>query len=549
MTSPPDSIIKNSRFTIPLLLGIIVLTVVVLRIRLLDVPLERDEGEYAYMGQLILDGVPPYAEAYNMKFPGIYFLYAAVLAVFGQTHTSIHIGLLLFNLTSVILLYFLGRSIINKWVGVTAAASFAILSMSYHTQGLWANAEHFALPFALAAFLMLRYAMKKDSVASLMLSGMLFGLATVVKQHGAFFGLLGFAYFLISSFQNRTDSRKRTVSRLLIFVAGGVLPILGMLVYLLQAGVFERFYFWAFVYTREYGSQITLSRAPELFLTNFLPILKSSLLIWLVAVIGLVSSTFVGAFRHERTFILSITVAGFLSICTGFFFRPHYFVLLLPAVSLLFGIGVHALTLFFARASRPWLRVGPPLATAVVALVSCLGSHFDVLFQFSPVQATRATYGGNPFPEALAAASFVKERTIQDDKIAVLGNEPEILFYTQRRSATGYIYLYPLMEENFYAASMQKEMIREIETVAPKMLLEVRALPEWYKISDAEERLRKWFSEYTAAHYHLIARYEFTPGANTPALVTDTAALQEHSRQIYWIAIYERSQSGATSSD
>lgn len=40
------------------LLTIIVLTGL-LRYRLLDVPLERDEGEYAYAAQLILEGTPP----------------------------------------------------------------------------------------------------------------------------------------------------------------------------------------------------------------------------------------------------------------------------------------------------------------------------------------------------------------------------------------------------------------------------------------------------------------------------------------------------------
>ena len=43
-----------------------------IRYRLLDVPLERDEGEYAYAGRLILDGVPPYQGIYNMKLPGTY---------------------------------------------------------------------------------------------------------------------------------------------------------------------------------------------------------------------------------------------------------------------------------------------------------------------------------------------------------------------------------------------------------------------------------------------------------------------------------------------
>ncbi|MEI6197319.1 MAG: hypothetical protein WCS42_23640, partial [Verrucomicrobiota bacterium] len=63
---------------------ITVLTLVaVARLRLLNFPLERDEGEYAYAGQLILQGFPPYELAYNMKFPGTYLAYAAIMAVFG----------------------------------------------------------------------------------------------------------------------------------------------------------------------------------------------------------------------------------------------------------------------------------------------------------------------------------------------------------------------------------------------------------------------------------------------------------------------------------
>jgi hypothetical protein len=67
---------------------------IAIRIRLLGVPLERDEGEYAYAGQLILQGVPPYTLAYNMKFPGTYAAYAAIMSIFGQTITGIHLGLL-----------------------------------------------------------------------------------------------------------------------------------------------------------------------------------------------------------------------------------------------------------------------------------------------------------------------------------------------------------------------------------------------------------------------------------------------------------------------
>ena len=47
--------------------------VLAIRIRLLGIPLERDEGEYAYAGQLILQGIPPYEEFTKLKgqmFPG-----------------------------------------------------------------------------------------------------------------------------------------------------------------------------------------------------------------------------------------------------------------------------------------------------------------------------------------------------------------------------------------------------------------------------------------------------------------------------------------------
>ncbi len=59
--------------------GLFLGVVVWVRLRLLGLPLERDEGEYAYMAQQLLQGVLPYTEAHSMKFPGIFFVYAGVL--------------------------------------------------------------------------------------------------------------------------------------------------------------------------------------------------------------------------------------------------------------------------------------------------------------------------------------------------------------------------------------------------------------------------------------------------------------------------------------
>ena len=51
------------RYRAWILVGLTVLFVLGVRVRLREMPLERDEGEYAYSGQLILQGIPPYREA------------------------------------------------------------------------------------------------------------------------------------------------------------------------------------------------------------------------------------------------------------------------------------------------------------------------------------------------------------------------------------------------------------------------------------------------------------------------------------------------------
>src|SRR5450759_1239866 len=54
-------------------IALLVAAVSIIRWRFVEMPLERDEGEYAYFGHLILNGITPYKEAYNMKLPGIYY--------------------------------------------------------------------------------------------------------------------------------------------------------------------------------------------------------------------------------------------------------------------------------------------------------------------------------------------------------------------------------------------------------------------------------------------------------------------------------------------
>ena len=52
-----DRLVRFAWWTVAIIVFGLVLAI---RIRPLGIPLERDEGEYAYAGQLILQGIPPY---------------------------------------------------------------------------------------------------------------------------------------------------------------------------------------------------------------------------------------------------------------------------------------------------------------------------------------------------------------------------------------------------------------------------------------------------------------------------------------------------------
>jgi hypothetical protein len=126
----------------------VLVVVAAARLRLLNFPLERDEGEYAYAGQLMLQGIPPYQLAYNMKFPGTYAAYAAIMALFGQTPAGIHFGVLCLTTLTTLMLFWLGKQILDWTAGMVAATFYAVMAASPAMLGLAGHATHFAAFFA-----------------------------------------------------------------------------------------------------------------------------------------------------------------------------------------------------------------------------------------------------------------------------------------------------------------------------------------------------------------------------------------------------------------
>ena len=174
------------------LLGSIVIIfglVIWVRLRLLGLPLERDEGEYAYISQQIIQGVLPYADSQSMKFPGIFFIYAGILIILGESLSAIHFSVVIVNFATAYFIFLLGKNLFNKHVGIFSAVYFSVFTLSVDLQGLWANAEHFVLLPGVVGLYVLYIA--KDRTSHFFLSGILLGTALLIKQHAVFFCLFG----------------------------------------------------------------------------------------------------------------------------------------------------------------------------------------------------------------------------------------------------------------------------------------------------------------------------------------------------------------------
>jgi hypothetical protein len=484
-----------------LLFGVTVAAVLFARIRLLGLPLERDEGEYAYMGQVLLHGIPPYKLAYSMKFPGTAIVYAVLMSIFGESINGIHLGLILINLLTAGLIFFLGRELLGQLGGIAAASAYCVLSLMPYVLGQAAHATHFVAMFSVAgAFLLLR-ALDRRSKMLIAASGCTFGFALLMKQPGLFFVIFGSVYLFRRDWHAQLRARE-IISRNLIFVIGASAPFLVTCLALWNAGVFEKFWFWTIKYAGQYGNQVSIGEGLQIFANYFWAALGSAWPIWAVAAIGLIVYIINPTLRTRAGFLITFTFFSALAVCPGFYFRPHYFILLLPAVSLLAGAALVA-ALNGLRISAHTVR------TAIILLFAlCLGwplwSEADFFFGRPLAEANRMVNGTNPFPESVKIGEYIRTQSSPSDTIAVLGSEPQIYFYSKRYSATGYIYTYGLMEPQPYAHQMQQEMIREIETARPKFLVLVIVNKSWLAGRDSDQSIFRWVDTYCDANYEEV---------------------------------------------
>jgi hypothetical protein len=239
-------------------------------------------------------------------------------------------------------------------------------------------------------------------------------------------------------------------------------------------------------------------------------------------------------------------LASLAGAAIGLNFRPHYFLQTLPALAALAGIGAAALVERLSpsrRVARGVVLMG--LATTIALLPVAV--HRKLLFADSPETLSHRIYGWNPFPEALAIANHIRGTSRPDESVFIVGSEPQILFHARRRSASRYIFFYPLTGDYPDARERQQEVIDEVRAARPRYVVWVDVVTSLLRTPKSESLVFDATSELIANEYELElvarpdasrTRYEIVHGSEARRWRRAARALPEEA--LPSVAVYRR---------
>ena len=447
------------------LIAAAVLAFVVLRAPFLSVPLERDEGEYAYIAQRMLEGEVPYRDAFDQKPPGVFVAYLLAFAIAGQTALGIHLVLHLWTAAAAAVFYLLMRVLAGGVAAGFALLVFSLASADPSLLGHAANTENWMLlPLVLAAAACVRGWQRGDRLSWVACGGFA-ACACWFKQVALTDACLFAAAVWGDAIIGRAPpGRRKALLRLGLFALGGVLASAPVLLYFGAAGALAPFVDAVFLHNLEYTRSFSGGEGLVNLRTSLESQLPGFALVWGLALMGWWLPGGVPA--RVRHALAAWWLASFAGATIGLHFRPHYFLQTVPALAALAGVGADGLARRLAQRERVSQALVLTSLAALLVLVP-LVAHRELLLADSPAAVSRRIYGLNPFPEAVAIANHIRGNSRPDDRVFIVGSEPQILFLAGRRSATRYIFFYPLTGDYPDARERQQEVIDEVKAARP----------------------------------------------------------------------------------
>ncbi|MDP2674422.1 MAG: glycosyltransferase family 39 protein [Dehalococcoidia bacterium] len=403
----------------------------------LDLPLDRDEGSYAYIGANLTSGIVPYRDVIENKPPGIYVFYA--FATIGPDKvTSVRLATDVLFAASMLLVFAITARTYGRTAGLVAALAMAALGNYYPLEAARANTEQIMLPILLVALWSFQKGLDKGSLRWLVLSGFAGGAALLMKQVAVWPALALLGFLALRAINQR--NWRRSTAEIGAMAAGIVVPLLATAIYFGALGLLDDLYDWVFRLNSLRIRQDWESGRAQL--DNFDPILT----LWTYVALGsLILYPFLPrGKRGWHLLIVAWSLANLVGAKMGLRDFPHYFVPVLPGIAILAGAFISSVSHRLATLIRggPWLRPALAIGVGMGLFAWQADDYVDFYFASTPTEMTITEFGAHGeqiFARSEEIASYVRATTEPEDEILVWAAEAQIYFLSERRAATRYL--------------------------------------------------------------------------------------------------------------
>jgi hypothetical protein len=526
---------KLSIAGLSIVVGLVLLALIILA-PLLYYPFARDHGMYMVVAETMARGGMPYADAWDLKPPGIFFVFRTALGLFGRNMWGVRVLELVFLAATALALGRLGRRLAPGSPAGAIGAAWFLLFLG-HNLNYWhtAQAESFLLlPLVLGLDLSLKAMTETPprAAAAAALSGLCMGLVFIFK----FPNILPFACVLPLAFSSSggagPDGRPRPsrhLPTLAWFAAGSLLPPALAAGWFAAGGAWTQMLDALFVFAPRYAvitaSPGLLAHGFKVFSGFFLSMHGLFLLKWL-ALAGLVVC--LGAKKSPGRFVLPLWLALSLAVIwvQGKFFLYHYLPLYLP-VALLAGVAISRLAAVLAgrvrgtetakrRVLYGLLSIG--LVLPFLCDMGTLSNHWRNALAAHPVSpggpGMEQYSDGTDFSLAadLEMAEYLRQNTGPGDTLFIWGYETLVYFLSDRVPASRFVSHQPLASR-WQMPGWREELLTDLEARQPARILVLRndAMPAVTGATRDSAGLLREFPElerFIARRYHVETEIE-----------------------------------------
>lgn len=480
-------------------------------------PFGRDQGIYAYIGKLILNGKIDYKYSYNLRPPGIHYVFALSQFMMGESMLNMRVFDMCWQVLTACVIFLLAfRTTKSRTASVIAAVLYIFL---YYRLDYWHTMQtdgFMNLPFTLTILFFMK-ACDENSRTKFLFSGCMFAITLLFK-----FTIILFLPLLVITILTSGSFANMRVKTIAGFFSGFGVILLLVLGYYYLNNAFSEFIDIQFNQIPHYARIGFETESSGFVLSNVVRLFTASVYTPLIAfsVIAYVYLIRKRMMSGDTMLILIWTITCFASLIIQWKFFLYHFLIIIPPLVICTALFVSILVEKFYRKSPKLIGAGFVVVVILFLLISArpyYSSYPDFVSYLrgnAQLKDLYIKYGITSdsvftIKKTFEAVDFVNGNSKPADKIYIWGIEPLIYYISGHDCASRFTYNTPLYWKGGNEMYRQ-EFMNEISAGKPHLILVAKRDPMLHitGYNESSEQMLERFPEFKSLmdkKYHHIS--------------------------------------------